>query len=150
MFSLCLKRSLKMHFTTYKKALVTHIRYEDHRHLLSRFYDEVLWNKGLFNFPKSTAVQVWYIDFYSALLHFSASLCKHRGLSPFYSFSEPIFLPDGGWNRQPKHVVELNENRYTRSILLCSSESKLNNCLIKHKRRLPSKIFRNFAYDSRL
>jgi len=46
-FSLCLRRSLRTHFTTYKKTVVTHTRSEDrlctrtHKHLLSRLYEEV-------------------------------------------------------------------------------------------------------------
>ena len=44
------------------------------------------------------------------------TVCMERPLPFFYSSCETIFLPDYGWNWQPKHVVELNKNELKRSI----------------------------------
>jgi hypothetical protein len=43
-------------------------------------------------------------------------LLVRRDVFPLYSSCESIFVPDNGCNRQPKHVVEENQNRYTRSL----------------------------------
>jgi len=40
------------------------------------------------------------------------------GLSPLCSFCEPVFLPSNGWNRQPKHVVELNNSTLYKSCIV--------------------------------
>jgi hypothetical protein len=50
--------------------------------------------------------------------------------STFYSFYEPVFLLDDGWNKQLKQVVELNKNLYTWLTELSYLESKMNTYLV--------------------
>jgi len=56
----------------------------------------------------------------------SYTLFVRRCLSSFTSFCEPIFLPNDGWSRQPKHAAKLGKNQYTKFVYLCCSQSKLN------------------------
>ena len=44
-----------------------------------------------------------------------------RGFPFSIFFCEPISLPEDGWNGQPKPVVALNKNKYTRSTQMCCS-----------------------------
>jgi hypothetical protein len=41
------------------------------------------------------------------------TVCKAIPLPLFkLFFCEPVFLPDDGWDRQPKHAVEMDKNQY--------------------------------------
>ena len=62
----------------------------------------------------STNFKVAFYSFSGIIINFTIilhPLFVMRGLSPFYCFCEPVFLPDVGWNRHWKHVAKLNKIR---------------------------------------
>ena len=86
------------------------------------------------SFQKNNYIYLKYW-IYSIPLHVSALYFGHNGLGILVheeSKKEELFLPDGGRNKEPKSVIELNKiNIKDVGTYLCLSESKANNRLIK-------------------
>jgi hypothetical protein len=95
---------------------------------------------SLFIFPKDTTIYVSYIHFYVILLHVSAVYFSHHRVELLPHFCWPVFLPDDDWNRQPKHVVKLNKNQFTRYIWVCFSGRPINTRWIKYNGTLPPNL----------
>jgi hypothetical protein len=59
-------------------------------------------------------IKISYIQLYVFLLHVLAVYFSQHQVELLAHFCGPVFLPDNDWNRQPKHVVKLNKNQFTR------------------------------------
>jgi hypothetical protein len=87
----------------------------------------------LFYFQNRTTIQtlcIWFLfnttACFGCLLQLSSGIKKYWFTKRASSFSEPVFLPDDDWSRQPKHVVVLYKYQIYKICIVVCSESKIN------------------------